>query len=104
MVTKQSAVNSALPQIPDELLEQWSGKIKTEQDLTGFMSILMKQMVERSLKAELTEHLEVKASSSIPTAKMATQARRLKARLASYPSKRHATAKARLSRYWCAKS
>jgi hypothetical protein len=51
MVTKQKKhlVASTLPEIPAELLEQWSSHIKTEHDLTGFMGSLMKQMVERSL-------------------------------------------------------
>ena len=64
MVTKNKHnLNPSLPEIPKELLEQWSSHIKTEHDLSDFMGSLMKQMVERSLKAEPSDHLEIEQST-----------------------------------------
>ena len=64
MATKNKHnLNPSLPEIPKELLEQWSSHIKTEHDLSDFMGSLMKQMVERSLKAELSDHLENEQST-----------------------------------------
>lgn len=48
--------------LPEEVLNSWAGQIKTEHDLSGFMQSLMKQLVERSLKAELSSHLEAEES------------------------------------------
>lgn len=47
-----------MPQMPSELLDQIASQITTEQDLSQFASGLMKQLIERTLKVELSEHLE----------------------------------------------
>ena len=44
--------------IPEEVLAQLGCQIKTEQDLSAVIKQLTKQLVERSLKAELSHHLE----------------------------------------------
>jgi len=59
MTQKQKPAVAALPPLPAEWLAQLSGHIKTEHDLSSFMGQFMKQLVERSLKTELTEHLSV---------------------------------------------
>ena len=53
----QKPQSPALPEIPAEWVNQLSSQVKTEADLSAIMAQLMKQLVERSLKAELGEHL-----------------------------------------------
>jgi putative transposase len=44
--------------LPEELLSELVGSIRTEQDLSGVVRQLTKQLIERSLKAELSAHIE----------------------------------------------
>lgn len=57
MPQKQKISVQTLPEIPSDWFNQLSSQIKTEHDLSSFMAQFMKQLVERSLKAELSEHL-----------------------------------------------
>jgi putative transposase len=69
MTQKQKTSITASPAtsvIPAELLDQLSAQVKTEHDLSSLMGQLMKQLVERSLKAELTEHLSIEQASNEP--------------------------------------
>lgn len=44
--------------LPDSLAQELAANIRTESDLSSLMQKLMKQVIETSLKAELSHHLE----------------------------------------------
>ena len=66
MSQKQKASLAAAPAFSIELLDQLAAQVKTEHDLSSLMGQLMKQLVERSLKVELTEHLSAEQNSIEP--------------------------------------
>jgi transposase-like protein len=52
-----------LPQLPAGLVEQLASFVNTEQALRLITNQLMKQVVERTLQAELSHHLDIDSAT-----------------------------------------